>query len=378
MTLLSFAHSRLMKVKAGPSVAPGTYPIEPDLAESWTQPTETTYVFKLRKGVRWHTKPPVNGRELTAEDVKYTYERFLTIKGNGNKPVLEMVDRIEALDSYTVRFTLSGAVRLVARRPGRDVDLDRRAGGGGEVRRPEEAGGVIGTGPWMLERYEPERQGACSCDTRVTSCRGCPTRTRWRCSIDPDPASRFAGWLSGQYDFGPEYQQVVRRLDLETAGNASRASTPRNISGSPAAISSFKLDQEPFKDVRVRRAMHAGSTGGRRSRRMPSRRATACRTPRCRRPLRRVGHPDRSAPARGPGALRVRHPPRRGSSSPRPGIPAGFKVPLETTGGYGPDYMDAVQIDLKGWKDAGIDRRPQAQGVRRVHLDARSTAGSTR
>ena len=36
------------------------------------------------------------------------------------------------------------------------------------------------------------------------------------------------------------------------------------------------------------------------------------------------------------------------------GIPAGFKVPVETTGGYGPDYLDAVQIDLKGWKDAGI------------------------
>jgi ABC-type transport system substrate-binding protein len=51
-------------------------------------------------------KPPVNGRELTADDVKYTYERFLTIKGNGNKPVLEMVGKIEALDKYTVRFTL--------------------------------------------------------------------------------------------------------------------------------------------------------------------------------------------------------------------------------------------------------------------------------
>src|SRR2546422_7431909 len=44
-----------------PSVIPGTFPIEGDLAESWRQPNETTYVFKLRKGVRWHNKPPVNG-----------------------------------------------------------------------------------------------------------------------------------------------------------------------------------------------------------------------------------------------------------------------------------------------------------------------------
>jgi ABC-type transport system substrate-binding protein len=76
---ISFTHSRLVKHRAGPSVAPGTFPIEGDLAESWTQPNETTYVFNLRRGVRWHPKPPVNGREPTSADVKYTIERFLTI-----------------------------------------------------------------------------------------------------------------------------------------------------------------------------------------------------------------------------------------------------------------------------------------------------------
>ena len=89
MTQPSFAHSRLLKVKAGPSVRPGTYPLEPDLAESWTQPNERTYVFKVRKGVRWHPKSPVNGRELTADDVKYTYDRFLATKTNGNRATLE-------------------------------------------------------------------------------------------------------------------------------------------------------------------------------------------------------------------------------------------------------------------------------------------------
>src|SRR5881409_2938273 len=105
-TNLSFTHSRLVRVKAGPSVVTGTLPVEPDLAESWSQPNDRTYVFKLRNGVRWHNKPPVNGRELTADDVKYTYERFLTITGNANKPVLEYVDKIDALDKHTVKFTL--------------------------------------------------------------------------------------------------------------------------------------------------------------------------------------------------------------------------------------------------------------------------------
>src|SRR5215470_10349337 len=105
MIPLSFTQSRLVKVKAGPSVKPGTYPVEGDLAESWSQPSDTTWIFKLRKGVRWHPKPPVNGRELTAEDVKYTYDRFLALKGNGNRPILEVVDKIEAVDRYTVKFT---------------------------------------------------------------------------------------------------------------------------------------------------------------------------------------------------------------------------------------------------------------------------------
>src|SRR5436309_1529425 len=106
-TNLSFTHSRLVKVKAGTAVVPGTQPFEPDLAESWSQPNDRTYVFRLRKGVRWHPKPPVNGRELTADDVKYTYDRFLQVKGNPNRSTLGHVEKIDVLDRYTVKFTLA-------------------------------------------------------------------------------------------------------------------------------------------------------------------------------------------------------------------------------------------------------------------------------
>ena len=103
---LSFTHSRLIKHKAGPDVKPGTFEFEGDLAESWTQPDDKTYVFQLRKGVRWHAKPPVNGRELTAEDVKYTFDRFMTIKGNANRHMMNALDRTDVVDKYAVKFTL--------------------------------------------------------------------------------------------------------------------------------------------------------------------------------------------------------------------------------------------------------------------------------
>ncbi len=58
---ISFTHSRLIRHKAEPGVQPTTFALEGDLAESWAQPDETTYVFKLRRGVRWQPEPPVKG-----------------------------------------------------------------------------------------------------------------------------------------------------------------------------------------------------------------------------------------------------------------------------------------------------------------------------
>ncbi|HET6369442.1 MAG TPA: ABC transporter substrate-binding protein, partial [Pseudomonadales bacterium] len=152
----SFTHSRLLKHRAGPGVVPGTFPIEGDLAESWSQPNETTYIFKLRRGVKWQPKPPVSGRELTAEDVVYSIERFRTLKGNANAYMLASVDKVEAPDRYTVKLTLkepyvwlldmlanSHAVPIVAKECVEKF---------GDLKRPES---VVGTGPWMLDSYRP-------------------------------------------------------------------------------------------------------------------------------------------------------------------------------------------------------------------------------
>src|SRR5260370_12532660 len=155
MVPLSFVYSRLVRVKAGRSLKRMTYPVEPDLAESWTQTNDTTYIFKLRKGVRWHPKPPVNGRELTADDVKYTYERFLTITGNPNKPVLEYVDKIEAVDKHTVKFTLKEPnawfLDLLASTSTWIIAKECVAKFG-DLKKVES---VVGTGPWMLEPWPP-------------------------------------------------------------------------------------------------------------------------------------------------------------------------------------------------------------------------------
>ncbi len=50
------------------------YENEGDLASGWEIPDETTLVFQLQEGIKWQDKAPLNGRDMTAEDVKIAYD----------------------------------------------------------------------------------------------------------------------------------------------------------------------------------------------------------------------------------------------------------------------------------------------------------------
>jgi len=83
------------------------------VAEKWEWPDPNTWVVHLRKGVYWQKKSPVNGRELTADDVKYSYDRALgtgsgfTVPNPFSSRDLEEVTGIEVIDKYTVAFKIS-------------------------------------------------------------------------------------------------------------------------------------------------------------------------------------------------------------------------------------------------------------------------------
>jgi len=80
---VSLAYSQLVRFPNGPEQKhPADFSILPDLAEKWTVSRDgKVYTFTLRRGVRFHNKPPVNGREVVAEDVKYSLERFMAKSG---------------------------------------------------------------------------------------------------------------------------------------------------------------------------------------------------------------------------------------------------------------------------------------------------------
>lgn len=114
----------------------------PKLAERLEQTSPTTYVAYLRRGVAFH-----DGHELTSRDVVYSYRRLIDPGFvSPYKSAFRQLAAVDAVDDYTVRFTLKEpfaafAAQLVE--PGVVPD----GAGADQALRP------IGTGPYRFSRY---------------------------------------------------------------------------------------------------------------------------------------------------------------------------------------------------------------------------------
>lgn len=82
--------------------------IQADLAADMPEmPDGQTITFRLNPAARWHDLPPLNGREVTADDVKHSVER--QIAGDPTfvrRPQWSVVDTIEVVDARTITFKL--------------------------------------------------------------------------------------------------------------------------------------------------------------------------------------------------------------------------------------------------------------------------------
>ncbi|MBI2849829.1 MAG: ABC transporter substrate-binding protein [Chloroflexi bacterium] len=131
-----------------------------DLAERWESPQPDTIIFHLRKGVRWQNKPPVNGREFTADDVVYTLNRIYIqdrefVVNGAYTDDNALARSIKALDKYTVE------IKIVPERFGNMLnwmgswtfilphEVYEKYGDMKDWRH------ALGTGPFMLTDYVP-------------------------------------------------------------------------------------------------------------------------------------------------------------------------------------------------------------------------------
>ena len=143
-TVCSMVYSRLVNYK------PDASGVIPDLAERWEVSRDgKVYTFFLRKGVKWH-----NGKEFTAGDVKFSFERLLDPKTAAPyAPNFGKGVRIEAVDPDTVRFVLptpnAAFLALLAVPPSSVVNKEWVEAGNNV------ADNMMGTGPFKYKDRQP-------------------------------------------------------------------------------------------------------------------------------------------------------------------------------------------------------------------------------
>jgi peptide/nickel transport system substrate-binding protein len=354
-TTLSFVYSKLVRYKVGAGIPPGTFLIEPDLAEGWEAPDDTTYVFHLRHGVHWQNKPPVNGRELVAEDVKFTFDRFMTEKANALRYMLEPVDSIEVLDRYTVQFRLKEPyvwlVNMLAH-PRMWIIAREVVQQFGDLKRAENA---IGTGPFLLERYEP--------NVKTVFMRHPAYFLKNQPYVDgvewlvlDDPSTALAMYRTGQIDCGPGFFSAVRQQDLASLKQSHPHLIYRDFLSQVPHVIYMRTDQPPFNDVRVRRAISQGIDRQAIIEAVWGRGELTAAVPR--------SLTEWSLPVDqlGAGATYYQYDPKEAKRFlAEAGFPNGLKTQLTATIGYGPDLLDAVQLVQRYLKDIGIEAELKLQ-----------------
>ncbi len=218
--------------------------IQPALAESWETPDDTTYLFHLRKGVKFH-----DGTEMKAADVKYSFDMVLNPKEPGVKlPYFGNVGAVDVVDDYTVKVTMTKV----------DPTLPGALAWGNYT--PVVPAGIydrinvlsegIGTGPFKLVEYVQD-------DVIVYEAfpdywkEGVPCISKLTLKSLTDENTRVSQLRSGGIDGGTFSPDTASTLEGE-----DDIEVLRGITSSPRVMHFNTTKDVPWRDVRVRQAIN--------------------------------------------------------------------------------------------------------------------------
>jgi peptide/nickel transport system substrate-binding protein len=220
--------------------------LEPVLAESWAPNTDgTVWTFKIRQGVTFS-----DGTPMTAKDVAAAFNRLADPKNKSN--ALSVFNGVmdaggaKAVDDATVEFTLLA--------PNGNFPYYTSSDNYNAIIIPEKFTGdwektFIGTGPWMLDKYTV-KQGASF--VRNPKYWGTPTvADNSQFIFEADEAAMVVALQGGQVD-------LIVNFNISGPGRALVDNPQFTIIDLPSVAhreTHMRVDQDPFKDKRVRQAM---------------------------------------------------------------------------------------------------------------------------
>jgi peptide/nickel transport system substrate-binding protein len=243
-------YSRLLRSVSGADVSSVDHTqLEGDLAAKLPeQPDDLTYIFTMKPNVAFHAKPPLNGRPATARDFVATWEVFKT-KSQNAATFTGVVDRVEAPDDQTVKFTLKEAyapfLTTHASTPEGIWLIPVETIESGQVQTDP-----VGTGPWIFRQWE--KGVAMRWDRNPNYFDGpLPYFARVEASLNNDPQRILAGLQAGDLDLsglsGTVFEEAKKKLDPQ----GQDLFLPTGVLGAFY----FNFDVKPWGDKRVRQAL---------------------------------------------------------------------------------------------------------------------------
>lgn len=210
-----------------------------NLAEKWTFSEDgKTLTFNLRQGVKFH-----NGREMTSDDVKFTYERILDPDtGALSKSSFASVESIEAPDKYTVTFKFKTAdTAFLANASSSNAAIVAK-----EVANLNKE--IVGTGPFMIDKIEPGQAIYLKKNPDYYE-KDLPKVDKIQFRVMKDEAERLAALRAGRIHLSQVTQDSAKLLesakDIKIEGYQSL----------DYGYIGVNVAKKPFDDIRVRQAI---------------------------------------------------------------------------------------------------------------------------
>ncbi|MGE3911912.1 MAG: ABC transporter substrate-binding protein [Chloroflexota bacterium] len=220
--------------------------VQPNLAESWDiQNDGATIVFKLRKGVKFH-----NGRELVADDVKFSMERLQDKKSVFARDY-GAIQSVDVIDPGTVKLEFGkpfpGVFRMLAQFKGGEIVAKEAVEQNGDLARTG-----MGTGPFMFDHWTPGSEIVLKKNPNYWR-PGLPYLDGITFKIIPDEAGIVAGMRTGAV----QHMQILDFTNvkgLEADPNVQVHKIPRVQDGVVAMYVNARIGH--LADQKVREALY--------------------------------------------------------------------------------------------------------------------------
>jgi len=245
----------------------GTTNVIPALAEKWDVSEDgKTYVFHLRKGVKFHSNKDFKPtRDFNADDVVFSFNRQLDpnhpyhkVSGGSYEYFIGMdmqniIDKVEKVDDYTVKISLKVPNAPFLANLAMDfasIYSAQYADAMAKAKTPEKLDSApIGTGPFEFVSYQ--KDSAVRYKAFENYWQGKAKIDRLVFSITPDASVRYAKLQKGECHAAP-YPNSADIAKLKADSNITLLTKP----GLNVGYLNFNVQKAPFDNVTVRQALN--------------------------------------------------------------------------------------------------------------------------